>query len=90
MMELLHAKKVPSVVITNNIFTKIASYASIFIPVETDNTSFFNSFILHAEVCNVILLKLFEGDRNRYFQYFKQNEKDQSFLYEDEDPSPTY
>lgn len=90
MMELLHTKKVPSVVITNNLFSKIASYASIFIPVETDNTSFFNSFILHAEVCNVILLKLFEGDRNRYFQYFKQNEKDQSFLYEDEEPSSTY
>ena len=90
MMELLNKKKVPSIVITNNLFSKISSYATIFLPVETDNTSFFNSFILHAEICNIILLKLFEGDRNRYFQYFKQNEKDQGFLYEDEEPYSTY
>lgn len=90
MMKLIHNKNVPSIVVTNNLFSKISSYATIFLPVETNNTSFFNSFILHAEICNIILLKLFEKDRTKYFKYFKQNEKDQLFLYEDEEPYHNY
>lgn len=80
-LEFLRKKNVPTILITNDIFSKMTNLATIYLPIEIRNTSFFNSFTAAVELCNILLFKIFETDKEKYFNNLKKNEADQEFLY---------
>lgn len=82
-LEFLNKKDVPTILITNDIFSKMTNLATIYLPIEIRNTSFFNSFVTIIELCNILLFKIFETDKERYFNNLKRNEEYQEFLYLD-------
>lgn len=82
-LEFLKKKNVPTILITNDTFSKLTNLSTVFLPIEIRNTSFFNSFVAAIELCNILLFKIFETDKEKYFNNLKQNEADQEFLYLD-------
>lgn len=82
LLEYLDRKKVPTAVVTNNRWSKITKYGDFVFQLNMENSSFFHSYLLTVEFINLLLMAIFERDKEKYYRILRENEEEQAFLYD--------
>ncbi len=69
------------ILVTSEMFSEIAINSSIVFKVPTDNDSFFNSYIVPMELCNVILTRIYEKNKEKLCKELKDIGQFKDYLY---------
>ncbi|SDZ15588.1 MurR/RpiR family transcriptional regulator [Tindallia californiensis] len=75
MNAVLYAKKKGAtvVVITDSELSEVANKGDIVLTTKTNNTSFFNSYIVPMELCNLLLISILERNKDKIYSSLKEN-----------------
>lgn len=69
------------ILVTSEMFSEIAINSSIVFKVPIDNDSFFNSYIVPMELCNVILTRIYEKNKEKLCKELKDIGQFKDYLY---------
>ncbi len=69
------------ILITSELFSDISVNSDIVFKVPVDNDSFFNSYIVPMELCNIILTSIYEKNKDRIYKELEEISSFKDYLY---------
>lgn len=74
-------KKAKVITVTGSIFSEISFNSDIVFKVNVEGESFFNSYVVVMEFCNILLMALLEQNKEKIHKELKNKSKEMEFLY---------
>lgn len=74
-------KKSKLILITSEMFSEISKNSNVVFKVPVDNDSFFNSYLVPMELCNVILTRIYEKNKSSLCENLKNSGIFKDYLY---------
>lgn len=69
------------ILITSELFSDISVNSDIVFKIPVDNDSFFNSYIVPMELCNIILTSIYEKNKDRIYKELEEISSFKDYLY---------
>lgn len=79
--KLIKNKKATLILITSELFSEISINSDIVFKIPVDNDSFFNSYMVPMELCNIILTSIYEKNKDRIYKELEEMSLFKDYLY---------
>lgn len=79
--KLVKKRKAKLISITGELFSDISKNSDIIFKVSVDNNSFFNSYMVPMELCNIILTSIYEKNKDKIYKELEETSAFKDYLY---------
>lgn len=79
--EIAKSKKAKIVTVTRSLFSEINLISDVVFKVNGENESFFNSYVVVMEFCNILLMALLEQNKEKIYKELESKRVEMDFLY---------